>query len=199
MRGLYTKIILSKFRIKGMSKKSEQLDKEDKIRYEEENTDDVTMEFSAVPKAYWSDQEKLSVFEDKLQRALADYQNLDRRNNIEASQKILKKTNQLMLGFIGIYEDFLRAKDALVNDNSNTEGLDAVIKNMENLLSENNIKQIEAIGEIFNPKLHEAVSTVEDNSLDDGTITQEVAKGYISSQEVIKPSKVIVSKKNESE
>ena len=195
MRGLYTKIILSKFRIKGMSKKSEQLDKEDKIRYEEENTDDVTMEFSAVPKADLSDQEKLSVCEDKLQRALADYQNLDRRNNIEASQKILKKTNQLMLGFIGIYEDFLRAKDALVNDNSNTEGLDAVIKNMENLLSENNIKQIEAIGEIFNPKLHEAVSTVEDNSLDDGTITQEVAKGYISSQEVIKPSKVIVSKK----
>jgi len=199
MRGLYTKIILSKFRIKGMSKKSEQLDKEDKIRYEEENTDDVTMEFSAVPKADLSDQEKLSVCEDKLQRALADYQNLDRRNNIEASQKILKKTNQLMLGFIGIYEDFLRAKDALVNDNSNTEGLDAVIKNMENLLSENNIKQIEAIGEIFDPKLHEAVSTVEDNSLDDGTITQEVAKGYISSQEVIKPSKVIVSKKNESE
>ena len=199
MRGLYTKIILSKFRIKGMSKKSEQLDKEDKIRYEEENTDDVTMEFSAVPKADLSDQEKLSVCEDKLQRALADYQNLDRRNNIEASQKILKKTNQLMLGFIGIYEDFLRAKDALVNDNSNTEGLDAVIKNMENLLSENNIKQIEAIGEIFNPKLHEAVSTVEDNSQDDGTKTQEVAKGYISSQEVIKPSKVIVSKKNESE
>ena len=70
---------------------------------------------------------------------------------------------------------------------------------MENLLSENNIKQIEAVGEIFDPKLHEAVSTVEDNSLDDGTITQEVAKGYISSQEVIKPSKVIVSKKNESE
>ena len=199
MRGLYTKIILSKFRIKGMSKKSEQLDKEDKIRYEEENTDDVTMEFSAVPKADLSDQEKLSVCEDKLQRVLADYQNLDRRNNIEASQKILKKTNQLMLGFIGIYEDFLRAKDALVNDNSNTEGLDAVIKNMENLLSENNIKQIEAIGEIFIPYLHEAVSTVEDNSLDDGTITQEVAKGYISSQEVIKPSKVIVSKKNESE
>ena len=144
-------------------------------------------------------QEELLLCEDKLQRALADYQNLDRRNKIEISQKILNKTNQLMLSFIGVYEDFIRAKTALINDNSNTEGLDAVIKNMENLLSENNIKQIEAIGEIFDPKLHEAVSTVEDNSLDDGTITQEVAKGYISSQEVIKPSKVIVSKKNESE
>jgi molecular chaperone GrpE len=176
--------------------KNQEFDTDDISNDESENIEDTP---KAEPEEILSDQEKLSVCEDKLQRVLADYQNLDRRNNIEASQKILKKTNQLMLGFIGIYEDFLRAKDALVNDNSNTEGLDAVIKNMENLLSENNIKQIEAIGEIFNPKLHEAVSTVEDNSLDDGTITQEVAKGYISSQEVIKPSKVIVSKKNESD
>ena len=145
------------------------------------------------------DEDKLSICEDKLQRALADYQNLDRRNKIEISQKILHKTNQLMLSFIGIYEDFIRAKTALINDNSNTEGLDGVIKNMENILYENNIKPIDAIGEIFDPRLHEAVSTVEDNSLDEGTITQEVAKGYISFQEVIKPSKVIVSKKNETE
>ena len=102
-----------------------------------------------------------------------------------------------MLSFIGVYEDFIRAKDALVNDSNNTDGLDAVIKNMENILSENNITPIEAVGQIFDPKLHEAVSTIEDDSLDDGIITQEVAKGYISFQEVIKPSKVIVSKKNE--
>ena len=140
-------------------------------------------------------EEKLSICEDKLQRALADYQNLERRNSIEVSQKILQKTNQLMLSFIGIYEDFIRAKMSLVNDSTNIEGLDVVIRNMETFLSENNIKPIEAIGAIFDPKFHEAVSTVEDNSLDEGTITQEVAKGYISFQEVIKPSKVIVSKK----
>jgi molecular chaperone GrpE len=142
-----------------------------------------------------SEQERLSICEDKLQRALADYQNLERRNSVEISQKILQKTNQLMLSFIGIYEDFVRAKTSLVNDSTNIEGLNVVIKNMETFLSENNIKPIEAIGEIFDPKFHEAVSTVEDNSLDEGTITQEVAKGYISFQEVIKPSKVIVSKK----
>ena len=173
-----------------------ELDADDIVIDETENIEDTP---KAEPEEILSDQKKLSICEDKLQRALADYQNLDRRNNIEVSQKILKRTNQLMLSFIGIYEDFLRAKDALVNDNTNTEGLDAVIKNMESLLFENNIKQIEAVGEIFDPKLHEAVSTVEDNSLDDGTITQEVAKGYISSQEVIKPSKVIVSKKIEKE
>ena len=144
-----------------------------------------------------NEEEKLSLCEEKLQRALADYQNLERRNTIEISQKILQKTNQLMLSFIGIYEDFIRAKISLVNDNSNTDGLDVVIKNMENFLSENNIEPIEAKGKIFDPKFHEAVSTVEDDSLDDGIITEEVAKGYISFQEVIKPSKVIVSKKSE--
>ena len=66
---------------------------------------------------------------------------------------------------------------------------------MENLLAENNIKPIEAIGEIFDPQKHEAVSMVEDDSLDDGTITQEVAKGYITEKGILKPSKVIVSKK----
>ena len=101
-----------------------------------------------------------------------------------------------MLNFIGIYEDFIRAKSALTSDSVNTEGLDAVVKNMNTLLSENDIKAIDAIGEIFDPKLHEAVSIVKDDSLDDGTITQEVAKGYISREEVIRPSKVIVSKKH---
>ena len=169
---------------------------------EEENhkkPDDDTIEHtSEINTEITKDEEdELSICEDKLQRALADYQNLDRRNKIESSQKILHKTNQLMLSFIGVYEDFIRAKTALINDNSNTEGLDGVIKNMENILFENNIKPIDAIGEIFDPKFHEAVSIVEDNSLDEGTITQEVAKGYISFQEVIKPSKVIVSKKIE--
>ena len=66
---------------------------------------------------------------------------------------------------------------------------------MESLLAENNIKPIDAVGEIFDPQMHEAVSMVEDNSLDDGTITQEVSKGYISGKAILKPSKVIVSKK----
>ena len=69
------------------------------------------------------------------------------------------------------------------------------IKNMENILSENNIKPIDAVGEIFDPQIHEAVSMVVDETLDEGTITQEVSKGYISGKAILKPSKVIVSKK----
>ena len=136
-----------------------------------------------------------SNLKDKWQRALADYQNLERRTQVEISQRVSDKTNGLLLNFINIYEDFLRAENSLSKEKIDTTGIQAVIKNMESLLTENNIKPIDAVGEIFNPQLHEAVSMVEDNSLDDGTITQEVSKGYISGKAILKPSKVIVSKK----
>ena len=140
-------------------------------------------------------EKKLLEYDEKLQRALADYQNLERRTQVEISQRIYAKTNGLLLGFINIYEDFLRAENSLSKDKINTDGIQAVIKNMENLLAENNIKSIDAVGEIFDPQIHEAVSIVIDDTLDDGTITQEVSKGYISGKAILKPSKVIVSKK----
>ena len=132
---------------------------------------------------------------ERLQRALADYQNLERRTQVEITQRVSDKTNNLLLNFINIYEDFIRAEDSLSKQNIDTTGINAVRKNMENLLAENNIKSISAVGEIFDPEKHEAVSTVEDDSLDDGTIIQEVTKGYITEKGILKPSKVIVSKK----
>jgi molecular chaperone GrpE len=132
---------------------------------------------------------------DKWQRALADYQNLERQTKVEILQRVSSKTNDLLLSFINIYEDFIRAENSLSKDKINTDGIQAVIKNMENLLSENNIKPIDAIGEIFDPQIHEAVSMVENDTLDEGTITQEISKGFLSGKAILKPSKVIVSKK----
>ena len=150
-----------------------------------EKTDDQTKKL----------EEENSDLKDKWQRALADYQNLERRTQVEISQRVSSKTNDLLLNFINIYEDFVRAENSLSKEKIDTSGIIAVIKNMENLLAENNIKPIDAIGEIFDPQLHEAVSMGVDDTLDEGTITQEVSKGYISGKAILKPSKVIVSKK----
>jgi len=158
-----------------------------------ENTKD-TSEFLANEMTEVLKKENFDL-KEKWQRALADYQNLERRTQVEITQKVSSKINDLLLNFINIYEDFIRAVDVLSKDNIDTNGLQAIIKNMESLLHENNIKPIDAVGEIFNPELHEAVSTVEDDSLDDGTITQEITRGYITEKGILKPSKVIVSKK----
>ena len=160
----------------------------DQIEDNDENREVISDEIKKL-------QDENIELKDKWQRALADYQNLERRTQTEIYQRVSEKTNNLLLNFLNIYEDFLRAENSLSKEKINTDGIQAVIKNMESLLSENNIKPIEAIGELFDPQIHEAVSIVEDNSLDDGTITQEVSKGYISGKAILKPSKVIVSKK----
>ena len=170
-----------------MSENKESI-KEEKIDEVEENLEIVDNEIKKL-------QEENSDLKDKWQRALADYQNLERRTQVEVSQRVSSKTNDLLLNFINIYEDFIRAVDVLSKDNIDTNGLQAIIKNMESLLHENNINPIDAVGEIFDPQIHEAVSMVVDETLDEGTITQEVSKGYISGKAILKPSKVIVSKK----
>ena len=66
---------------------------------------------------------------------------------------------------------------------------------MDSLLLANNVLPIDAIGEIFDPNLHEAISITDDPKLDDNTIVKEIRKGYISHNRVIRPSLVEISKK----
>ena len=132
---------------------------------------------------------------EKWKRALADYQNLEKRKEQEIIDKVNTKTDKLIIDFLNVYENFVRAKDVYVDKEISVEGLDIIIKNMESILSEYEVKPIDTVGKIFDPNLHEAVSTVNDQSLSDNTITEEIAKGYISQNRVIKASKVIVSKK----
>ena len=133
---------------------------------------------------------------EKWKRALADYENLKKRTDLDIVSKVTTEINKIMLNFLIVYEDLIRAKKMLVDDQKNIEGLDGIIKNMDSIFYEHNIKAIDSVGQIFNPNLHEAVSIVEDENLEDDTIKEEIAKGYISGNNVIKPSKVIVSKKS---
>ena len=144
------------------------------------------------------EKQNLSLCEDKLKRSLADYQNLQRKTNTDIQNGINAKIDQLMRNFLTIYDDLIRGKTALADENVNVEGIESIIKNMNSLLSENGITPINALGEIFDPNLHEAVSVIKDPTLDDGTITKEIRKGYISQNRVIRPSIVEISKKSNS-
>jgi molecular chaperone GrpE len=133
---------------------------------------------------------------EKWKRALADYQNLNKRSDLDITNKVTNEINKIMLNFLIIYEDLIRANNTLADGQQKFEGINIIIKNMNSIFEEYNIKPIDAVGQTFNPNLHEAVSIVEDNNLDDDTIKEEITKGYISGNNVIKPSKVIVSKKS---
>ena len=142
------------------------------------------------------EKQNTSAATEKWKRALADYQNLEKRKEQEIIDKVNINTDKLIIDFLNVYENFVRAKNVYVNKKISVEGLDIIIKNMESILSEYKVKPIEAAGKMFDPNLHEAVSTVNEQGLDDNTITKEIAKGYISQNRVIKASKVIVNTKN---
>lgn len=140
-------------------------------------------------------QQSLAVCEDKLKRSLADFQNLEKKTRLDIENGINERFGRFMLGFLTIYDDLVRASDILKKENPNAQGLDFIIKNTSNLLAEYGVLPINALGEIFDPNLHEAIAVVEDESLDDGTITKEIRKGYISHKKTLRPTLVEISKK----
>jgi molecular chaperone GrpE len=142
------------------------------------------------------EKEKVSSCETKIQYLLADFENLKKRSEVDVQTRVNSISDGIILKFLGIYDDFIRAKDALSKQGINTEGLNAILKNMDTFLAEFGVKPIEAVGEIFDPRLHEAISVKEDLTLDDNTITTEFRKGYVLKDRVIRPSLVEISKRN---
>jgi len=141
------------------------------------------------------EKEKSQDLENKLKHTLADFQNLNKKTQSEIENGINIKLSLFMIEFLKIYDDFVRAKDVFSRNEGNTEGLDSILKNMDSLLAKNSIMPIDALGEIFDPNLHEAISIINDPKLDDNTITKEIRKGYISRNKVIRPTLVEISKK----
>ena len=124
-------------------------------------------------------------------RLLADYQNLEK----QIIDRINSRGDKIILDFLTVYEDFIRTKDAYEKEGGNVDNLNGIIKNMESILGNYDVKPIESEGKKFDPKLHEVVQEIEDNDHEEGIIVKEIAKGYIIRGEVMKYSKVCVSKK----
>ena len=143
------------------------------------------------------DLEKQKVIEtdEKLKHVLADFQNLSRKTQSDIENGINAKIDEFVLDFLKIYDDFVRAKEVFSENKINTDGLDSILKNMDYLLKKYHVIPIDALGEIFDPNSHEAISIITDPDLDDNTITKEIRKGYISQKRVIRPTLVEISKK----
>ncbi len=141
--------------------------------------------------------QSLSSCEDKLKRSLADYINLERKTKSDIQNGIAEKMDKFILQFLIIYDDLVRAKEILKKENPDAQGLDGILKNIDSLLESYGITPISVLGEIFDPNLHEAISIIHDESLDDNTITKELRKGYISHNRTLRPALVEISKKSQ--
>ena len=160
---------------------------------EESKSTEISIE--ELAKLLELEKQKVSEHEEKLKHVLADFQNLNRKTQSDIENGVNAKIDEFVLDFLKIYDDFTRAREVFSESKINSKGLDSILKNMDSLLKKYHIIPIEAIGEIFDPNFHEAISITNDLDLDDNTITKEIRKGYISKNRVIRPTLVEISKK----
>ena len=176
------------------------LNDEDKIKKEE----------SKIPKKEEKKEltveEKLKNTEDKLLRSLAELEN--QRNRFE---KDLKEAIDFG-GFnfarenLSILDNLQRAYISIKNDGTlkNNKDLDKFLKNIEiiekdllSIFKKNKIEKINTLKKKFDPNFHQAITEIEDNKVEPGTIVQEIQAGYMFGEKLLRPSLVSVSKKSE--
>jgi molecular chaperone GrpE len=186
--------------IKGDEKRSKPKSEKTSVSVEEESKIELyESKISELQELLTNEKQNYSSSKEKLKRSLADFQNLQKKTYLDIENGVNAKIDSFMKNFLFLYDDFVRAKTALSNENIDVAGFESILKNMNSFLSEYGVTPINALGEIFDPNFHEAISVVEDSTLDEGTITKEIRKGYISHDRVIRPTVVEISKKSNSE
>ena len=145
--------------------------------------------------------------EAQLRRTLADYRNLERRIRTDVDSGVRERVARFAADMVALRDDFERAAKAAAAAAPRSEGeeedggatvsagIETVLRNMDSALSKHGVTAIDALGEVFDPGKHEAVSAVEDPVLDEGTITKELARGYALDERIIRPSQVVISKR----
>jgi molecular chaperone GrpE len=130
------------------------------------------------------------------QRAQADYANL-RRRSAEEREAMLGLANEVLLAkVVTLADDFDRAIDHVPADARATpwlEGIAAIDRKLRSLLDSEGVTAIEAIGAVFDPALHEAVSQVPGTGRPEGEVVAEIRRGYRIRDRVLRPSLVAVS------
>jgi len=150
-------------------------------------------------------EDKIKELEDKLARAYAEIENQRRRFEKEKDEAFDYGGFSLARETLNLIDNLERSKFALENDeklkNSETlkktvDHLNVIQKDMISILKKNNIEEIKSIDQKLDPNLHQAMMEVEDDNKESGTVVQEIQKGFMMKDRLLRPSLVAVSKKS---
>ena len=153
-----------------------------------------------------SPEEKILELEDKVARAFAEMENQRRRFEKEREDAFSYGGFSFAKETLNLIDNLERSKQILENDEvlKNSEALkktlehfDIINKDMVSILSKNGITPIDSIGKKLDPNLHQAMMEIDDDQKEPGTIVQEIQRGFMMKDRLLRPSLVGVSKKTE--
>jgi molecular chaperone GrpE len=142
-------------------------------------------------------EEQAKEVEDRLLRLAAEFDNYKKRMAKEFGYLIKNANENLMLQLLDTLDNFQRALDSAKNSDdydSFHKGVELIHNHMKEILTKEGLKEIEALGKPFDPNFHEAVTQAESDQHDEGIVMDEINKGYMLNDRLLRASKVVVSK-----
>jgi len=151
-----------------------------------------------------SAEDRIKDLEDKLTRTYAEMENQRRRFEKEKDDAFEYGGFAFAREALNLIDNLVRSKISLENDEKlkntealkkTTEHLEVVYKDMISILKKNNIEEIKSIDQKLDPNFHQAMMEIEDENKDPGIIVQEIQKGFVMKDRLLRPALVAVSKK----
>lgn len=167
----------------------------------EEKIEEKKEELTIKKEEYENLQEKakkVDEYYDKYLRLAADFENFRKRVNKERIELIEYAHEDLIFSLLPVIDNFERAYQSIKQSQDYPKiikGIEIVLKELHFILKDKGVSEIKSLGEKFDPSKHEAIMQIESNEHPEDIVIEEIQKGYTLGKKVIRPSKVLVSKK----
>ena len=166
--------------------KEEVKDIEEKVKNEEHHKGKCKEELQKK-------QEELDELTDRYKRVMAEFENYKKRSSKERENLYGSILGDVVEAVLPVLDNLENASKVETKDENYKQGVELVLKQFKDVLKSKGVEEIEAIGTTFDPELHEAVSSVQDESKESQEIVQEYRKGYKFGNKVIRHSMVVVA------
>ena len=138
-------------------------------------------------------QEDFDELTDRYKRVLAEFENYKKRSAKERESLYNMVTSDIVEKILPVLDNLENAANAKTEDEGYKQGVELVLKQFQDVLKAQGVEAIPSVGETFDPELHEAVSSVQDDALGEKEIKEEYRKGYKIGNKVIRHSMVVVA------
>lgn len=138
-------------------------------------------------------QQELDDLTDRYKRILAEFENHKKRSQKEREGLYNSILGDIVEVILPILDNLENAARVETTDENYKKGIELVLKQFQDVLKTKGVEEIKALGETFDPEIHEAVSSVQDDSKGEKEIVQEYRKGYKIGTKVVRHSMVVVA------
>lgn len=171
-------------------------EQEQEATMEQQETVEETIEEEVSEATENSTNAEAAELQAKLLRVQADYDNFRRRTLKEKEELAKYASSKLIEQLLPTVDNFDRALEAAANSkdyDSLAKGVDMIFRSLMQVLENEGLQVMQPIGESFNPEYHQAVMTVETDEYEEGIVVEQLQKGYILKDKVVRPAMVKVS------